>query len=165
MTKMMTLSGVRCCATARQSGRASTGVTTICPFTLRPLRTNASYVAEAKYGLGFSTVTKTSVAPERDGTPPRTTIVFELRTRVMNGRPRPVTHELCSVRKSVGGSSCTVHGLPGFDGSTRTSTHPSCIENADTGASYQFTSWFSGHVGWMYSVDRKSTRLNSSHRT
>ena len=102
--------------------------------------------------MGFSTVTKTSVGPLRAGTPPRTTTVFVPRTRVMNGSPRPVVHELSRSRNDVGGSSCTTHGFPGFDGSTRTSTHPSCIENADTGASYQFTSWFSGHVGWMYCV-------------
>src|ERR1041385_4414577 len=124
----------------------------ISPLMAMPSRWNASFVTEAKYSIGFSTVTKTSVGPERAGTPPCTRIVFVLRTRVMNGSPRPVVHELSRSRNDVGGSSCTTHGLPGFDGSTRTSTQPSCIENADTGASYQFTSWFSGHVGWMYWV-------------
>src|SRR6059058_2548418 len=88
--------------------------------------------------MGFSTVTKTSVGPLRAGTPPRTTTVFVPRMRVMNGSPRPVTQVDSTSRYDVGGSSCTVHGFPGRDGSTRTCTHPSCMENAETGASYQF---------------------------
>ena len=89
--------------------------------------------------MGFSTVTKTSVGPLRAGTPPRTTTVFVPRTRVMNGSPRPVTHDDSRSMYDVAGSNCTTHALPGRDGSTRTCTQPSCIENADTGASYQFT--------------------------
>src|SRR5688500_9727269 len=104
--------------------------------------------------MGFSTVMKTSVAPDRTGTPPRTMIVLELLLRVMNGRPRPVTHVFCAVTYAVGGSNCTTHCCPARLGRTRTWTHPSCIENAATGASYQFTSWSVGHVGCTYSVSK-----------
>src|SRR5438067_8485450 len=111
----------------------------ICPCTLMPLRTNVSCVTDAKYCTGLSIATKTSVTPVRDGVPPRTMIVFVLRYRVMNGRPRPVMHVDCNSRYDVGGSNWTTHALPGRDGVTRTCTQFSCIENADTGASYQFT--------------------------
>ena len=111
----------------------------ICPCTLMPLRTKVSCVTDAKYCTGFSTVTKTSVTPVRAGVPPRTMIVFVLRYRVMKGSPRPVMHDDWSSIYEVGGSNWTTHALPGFDGVTRTCTQFSCIENADTGASYQFT--------------------------
>jgi len=67
-------------------------------------------------------------------------IVFEFRGRVMNGSPRPVVQLFSTSRNSVGGSSCTTQPRPGRLGRTRTCTQPSCIENAEIGASYQLTS-------------------------